>query len=131
MSDAESGGEGGGVEVDAFLDLLLDRRLCIAAVVDGDVDALPSELRSGPVEVMIGLVAVLVCVIGTDMIRGVTSLEQGEREVGEGGFVIADVGSGAAVSVGFFVVVVGDDAAVGGGEGEVDVDFIVMAIVLW
>jgi hypothetical protein len=133
VSDAESGGEGGGVEVDAFLDLLLDRRLCAAASVEGDVDAPPSEWRSATVEVMIGLVEVLICAIGTDMVRGVTSLEHGEREVGEGGFVMADGGSGAAVRVGFFVVIVGDAVVVGGGGGEreVDVDFIVIAVVRW
>lgn len=112
--------------MDAFLDLLLDRRPCATVV---DVNA--SELMLGTVEVMTGLV--LICATGTDMTRGVTSLEQGEREVGEGGFVMVEGGSGAVVRVGFFGdidVDFGDE-----GEGEDDAALlggeVVEIIVLW
>lgn len=107
--------------MDAFLDLLLDRRPCAAV----DVVEVPSELMLGTVEVMMGLV--LICATGTDMTRGVTSLEQGESEVGEGGFVMVEGGIGAVVRVGFFVEI---EVDVGGGEGEDDADLLEGGVVV-
>lgn len=108
--------------MDAFLDLLLDRRPCTAVDV---VNAL-SELTLGTVVVMTGLV--LSCATGADMTRGVTSLEQGESEVGEGGFVMVEEGNGAVVRVGFFPDT--DVDVGGGGEGEEDADLLGGGIVV-
>ena len=116
VSLAERGGEGGGVEVEPFLDLRLGRWLCAAAVVE---DKTSSEI-SGTIAVMMG--PVLICATGTFMTLSVTSLEGGESEVGEGGFVMEGAGRGV-VNRGFF-----EDSSCGG-CGEGDVDF--MAVSIW